>query len=267
MTKLRSRWWAAAGLMFVVPAAFADGILLPVTVAAPWLALTLIPGIFIEGAALAGFVRGVHWRRALWVSFVMNIVSTLAGGVFLFYSFVPLPPSWATIIGLVVLTFLFSVVVERAVAKRMLAGYPVSRITRAVIVGNVLSYALISILYVLPPGRGAQACEAVRHIGPLLNPVFSCANRTGGLDACSAGANGIPTLPAAESLPYVQSLTLEHGVLTATLTVTDRSGHPLVYRGTVTPSGPNGWQRDESGTAVAACRNRMAYRFGFWLPR
>ena len=111
----------------------------------------------------------------------------------------------------------------------------------------------------LPQGHPFARCQIrlPQPFGPLLNPVFRCANRTGGRDACSAGTNGIPPMPAAESLPYVQSLTLEHGVLTATLTVTDRPGHPLVYRGTVTPSGPNGWRRDESGTAVAACPDRI----------
>ncbi len=250
----------------VATPAHADGIILPFMVAEPFLVLTLIPGVLLEAAVFFYFLKGLGFSSALRVSLWMNLVSTLLGSLFLIILLLPLPAHWASFVGLLAATFIFTVLIERAVARRMLHERASGSVTRAVIAGNVLTYVLISGVYFFSPGNGPRACEAIDRLGPLLNPVLKCARLSGSIEECSAGAHGIPPLPPPSSLPYVQTISLQKGVLLAELTLRDRNGRPLVYRAALVGFGEGGWMLDESGSAFPACRDRLAYHWGLWTP-
>lgn len=268
LKRFAMRRWTLISLAtaLITTPAHADGVILPFIVAEPWLVLTLIPGVLLEAVVFFYFLKGLGFSSALWVSLWMNLVSTLLGSLFLIVLLLPLPAHWASFAGLLAATFIFTVLVERAVARRMLHERASGSVTRAVIAGNVLTYVLISSVYFFPPGNGPRACEAIDRLGSLLNPVSECIRLSGGIEECSAGAHGMPPLPPPSSLPYVQTISLQKGVLLAELTFRDGNGKPLVYRATFVRFGEGGWMRDESGSAVSACRDRLAFQWGIWTP-
>jgi hypothetical protein len=270
-------------LLAVAIPAYAD-MIMPLAIGWPWVILAFVPGVLLEAVVLTHFLKGLDFASALRVSFLMNLVSSVSGAVLLLVGLLPfsvlllrfidlIPPRLREglfVLGVMLITFAFTVLIESVIARQRLPDRAPNMVNRAVFLGNVLTYLLVSSVFALPAGSGPRACEAIDKIASLFDEVFSnpirrCEDSLGSLEDCSAGTHGIPPLPPSSSLPYVKALSLQRGVLLAELALNDRSGTPLLYSRTYRRNA-QGWTSVEAGTAVSACRDRLAYKWGFWSP-
>jgi hypothetical protein len=181
---LRQRFLLASSVAVVVLAwpsvAFADMVLPTVAVAMPGMILILIPVVVIEGIVLKRWLD-LELRSALVVALQANLASTLAGlpiawlvtaliqagvasilpksvasglGALMSFTWIGntdsgfLPTSLALLMMLAPF-FLGSWFVEYLSARQLLQGVDRSRINRAVLVGNAMSYLLIAVVLIV----------------------------------------------------------------------------------------------------------------------
>jgi len=132
--------------------AFADMILPIAVLAVPGMLILFIPITLLEGYVLKARLA-VAYRRALWVSAVANLASTLVGLPFANVALAGFSPRHAFVGDSSVFTslsimlvpfFLGSLLVEYFVVRWMLRNADRRAILIAVLIGNALSYLLVA---------------------------------------------------------------------------------------------------------------------------
>lgn len=109
----------------------------------------LVPAIFVEAGVLARML-GLRYPRALWISFVANVFSTVIGAVIAIGFDValggggPAPGRGLFLVSLVPMFFL-SWWLELWSVRRRLPGDVVPRAPRATFAANLLTYALMAV--------------------------------------------------------------------------------------------------------------------------
>lgn len=167
---IRNPWPAAAVLLAVPSAALANVGIGYLMVTVPVLLLALLPVIPLEAAVLWRLLR-LPFRRALYLSFIANLWSTLVGTIIS----IVLDVGLATLTGssgveftrgavavmLVPMFFITWWLEQRMIVKR-LAELPVSRVRRSTFAANLASYAaMIAGVLVLAPATGPGMTRAL----------------------------------------------------------------------------------------------------------
>jgi Pilin (bacterial filament) len=201
--------------------------------AVPVTVVGLVPAIFIEAPILARLLR-VRGGRALWLSCVANVLSTIVGFVVaLVTSFVPLMYGEfmrETVLISMVPMFFLTWWIENLSVKRMLPAGSERRSMRATGVANVVSYVVLAVgVAILVPPESAifnrwRVAPAINALGIAKNDVAEHFQSHGAFPAPG---------PIKQHEPTVKSMVLDKdGRLVATLSFPGRpagDGKHIVY--------------------------------------